>query len=231
MKKFLVLLITSVMFVITLTGCNAKSLTEANTTPDLSKAAYKAEANVARLKIETEDDAFWESTERMAELFKNTVEQKTDMVVEVRLTCSDGSTIVLNDFATCSLFYINDVIREKASNELIYSIATLDEVVEAHAAGKTVEVTGIILKWYQRMGLFDHNADRIASVCDLDNDGNWDYVTKGKAFFTDANNIAIENADGEILEIGVIDITTSALVPVEENLKFHKLYKLATVED
>lgn len=226
MRKTLAVII-ALFAIAMMTSCDAKSLHEGNVTPDLSEAAFEAKAAVMRLKIEIEDDAFWDSTDRAAKLIEDTIESRVDMMVSLRLTCSDGSIIYLDDFDAIRLNYINDVWRSKTSNEIIYKLATSDEVVKAHEAGETVEITGVILKWKRRKNLFDSNEQRIYSVCDLENDGNWDYVISGKAFFTDVASVALKNENGEIPGVGVIDIESTLVVPIEENAKLRSLYRLA----
>lgn len=230
MRKILAVIIT--LFAITMmTSCDAKTFHEGNVTPDLSEAAFEAKAAIMRLKMEVEDDVFWESTDRAAKLIESTIEDRVNMMVGFRLACSDGSIIYLDDFDWIHLNYINDVWRSKTSSEIIYKLATSDEVVRAHEAGETVEITGIILKWKRRKDLFDSNEQMVYSVCDLENDGNWNYVVGGKVFFTDVSSAALKDENGKILGVGVIDIEPTLVVPVEENADLHGLYELVKVKD
>lgn len=231
-RKIYTMIIVSILFVIpmVMTGCDTKSLSEGNTTYELARTAYEADAEVTHLKLEIEDDAFWDSAEKATELIANTLEDRKDTTIGFRLACSDGSILELDDFANVRLTYINDVWRSLTSDRLLYSLATSDEVTKAHAAGKTVEITGVILKWYQPQGVFDHNDQRVYSVCDLENDGIWDYVTSGKVFFTDVTSAALKDEEGKPLGIGSIDIATTKVVPLTENAKFSELYKLATAK-
>ena len=225
MKKIYKMII-AILFVIpmVMTGCDTKSLSEGNTTHELARTAYEADAEVMHLKLEIEDDTFWDSTERATKLIENTIEDRKNMTIGFRLACSDGSTIMLDDFASVNLIYINDVWRSLTSDRLTYSLATSDEVTKVHAAGETVEITGIILKWYQP------NDKRVYSVCDLENDGAWNYVTSGKVFFTDVNSAVLKDQEGKSLGIGSIDITTTKVVPLTENAKISELYKVATAK-
>ena len=223
-----IIIMSVIAMVLTMSGCDTKSLTEGNVTPDLQKAGNRAKSEIVVLRAEMEDDIFWESTDRAQKLIEDTIEKGPTMTVSFKLTCSDGSEIVLDDFASFRLVYINDVWRSLISNEVIYKLATSDEVAKAHDEGKTVEITGVILRWRERKGLFDGNKERIISVCDLNNDSSWDYVIHGKLFFTNVETVALEDANGEILGIGVINTTPATLQPVGKQAgSLRELFRLA----
>ena len=229
MKKIFVFVFVIAMVV--LSGCDTKSMTEGNVTPDLSRAAYEAKGKVTVLRIEVEDDTFWDSADKATELIENTIEDRVDTTIGFKLAYSDGTTAIIDDFASFRLNYINDVWRTKTSSEIIYALATSDEVVQAHNDGKTVKIAGVILRWRERERLFDGDKERIISVCDLENDGSWDYVIHGRLFFTDVETVSLEGANGEILGIGVISTTPATLQPVEKQPKnLRELYKLAHTE-
>ena len=214
MKKIFVMIFVIAMVV--LSGCDTKSMTEGNVTPDLSEAAYEAKAKVTEQRIEVKDDVFWDSADKMAKLFEDTIEDRVYTIVSLQLTYSDGTVVPLDDFYSFRLNYINDVWRARASSELIYALVTSDEVVRAHNEGKTVKISSVILKWKERKRVGDGNKERIISVCDLDNDGGWDYVIHGKLFFTDVATASLESPNGEKLGIGVINTTPATLQPVEK---------------
>lgn len=217
--------IVVIIAIIMLSGCDTG---ESKVTSKLTGHGYEAEAKISDLKTEVPDKAFWASAEKAASLMKKTIERKVNFSIDIRLLCSDGEEIVLQNYNT-RLNQINDVWRSIASNSLIYAVATSQEVATAHEDGKLVEVTGVILKWqHVEQHLFSANVDKIISVCDIDNDGTWDYTAEGKMFFTESSTVSLEGENGEKLGIGIdtITMTEATIAPVKDAVTLAEFYSI-----
>ena len=225
MKKVLSIIasiIAAALIIVMLPGCE---LGEGNIPPSLTQEAYEAEATITKLKTEVEDKAFWDSAERAAELIEKTIERRTNISIDIRLR-SDESEIVLQNHEI-ELKYINDAWRSIASNRMLYAVATSEEVAKAHEAGKAVEVTGIILRWrHTEQRLFSANINKIISVCDIDDDGAWDYTAEGKMFFTQSDIVSLEGEHGEKLGIGLDTITNASITPVKDAVTLAEFYSI-----
>jgi hypothetical protein len=226
MKATVAMMVMVMVIVMMTTGCAA---TEDNVPVSLSETAYDVSSKLLNQKIEMKDDAFWESADKAETLLENTLEKGVEMTVSFQLTDSEGTVIPMDDFASFRLYYINDVWRQKTAKGLIYALSISDEVIKAHGAGKSIEITGTIFKWKQPSGLFEFdNKEKIISVCDLGNDGAWDYVIHGKMFFANTDAVSLQGSDGEALGIGVVSITPATLRPLEEQpTKLRDLYEIA----
>lgn len=182
---------------------------------------------ITDLKTKVPDETFWASAEKAANLIKEALEKQVNFSIDVRLLCSNGEEIVLQNYNT-RLNQINDVWRSIASNSLIYAVATSQEVATAHANGELIEVTGVILKYqHVEQHLFGANA-KIISVCDIDNDGTWDYTAEGKMFFTESSTVSLEGENGEKLGVGVdtITMTEATIAPVKDAVTLAEFYSI-----
>ena len=212
MKKVAKKVAVVIVMAMILTGCH-----EANTNRELATAAYELKSEITRLRIMNDDDSFWESADRFTKLVRDTIEDRVPIEIQFRLSCS-GDIIYLNDFYKTELRFINNVVREMTANEIICEVLSSNEVMDMQA--KDIAITGVILTWLQYEELY--------SICDLQCDGTWDYLSKGKFFFTEGNTAELKSADGEPLGIGVIDIEPTNIITLTENSKLSDLRKIAT---
>ncbi|MBR3236185.1 hypothetical protein IKF92_00680 [Candidatus Saccharibacteria bacterium] len=224
-KGMVFLVITMLAVMVILTGCN-NGTTESRVTNDLSDTAYEVESELEEIRAESSDELFWNSTDTARILIEKTLERRTPFSIGFRLETPNGETILLEDSYGNELFYINDVWRKMISGDAILVLASSKPVVEAHKNGKSLEVTGVIIKW---QNIVDRER-RIFSVCDLSGDGQWDYVTEGKIFFAEGPAIGMKDEKGNPLGIDQIEIRRTKLVEIEEDLTFSKLAELALEE-
>lgn len=214
-----------ILAVMVLVGCDGE---EGNVTPLLKNNAYHSEEELKKLESKIDDDVFWESADRARKLIEKTIERRVGFSISFRVSSSDGEEILLEDLYAVNLTYINDVWRKYLSSEVIRELATAKAVTKAHDEGETVEITGVIIKWEQPAGGLD-TEKRVFSVCDLSGDGEWDYVTEGRIYFTNGP-IGLKNEEGQHLGIDEIEIRRTKLVEIKEDLTFDGLSKLALKE-
>ncbi|MBR2725055.1 hypothetical protein IKE97_00185 [Candidatus Saccharibacteria bacterium] len=179
MKKTAIIAV--LILCLTLVGCGMEKTEVAPV--ELAKVAFEAEGEVKILQDRIKDDDFWESTYRAADLIEETIDDGKLASVSFKLRTSENKTILLEDIYSFRLIDTDDLWIKLTVNQIIYALVTSDEVIEAESSGISLTVESIILKW-STPG-FDEKM--IASVCDVDNDGKWDYICKGKMYFTDIN--------------------------------------------
>lgn len=216
-----------ILAVMVLVSCDGKA-GESNVTPLLKNNAYHSEEELKKLEGKIDDDVFWESADRARKLIEKTIERRVGFSISFRVSTSDGEEIPLEDLYAVNLTYINDVWRKYVSSEVIRELATAKPIAEAHADDKSVEITGIIIKWEQTTGALDTER-RVFSACDLTGDGEWDYCTEGRIYFTNGP-IGLKNEEGQHLGIDEIEIRRTKLVEIKEDLTFDGLSKLALKE-
>lgn len=209
MKRVVVFLVMIVCLI--LSGCVEKKHDTASI--DLSRVEFEAEAEVNMLQDSIRDDGFWDSTYRAADLIEDTIDDGKLTKVSFKLKTSDEETIVLEDFYTFRLIDSDDVWRELFANQVIYALATSDEVTEREAKGVNLQIDGIILKWEDT----SKGKKRIASICDVEGDGKWDYLSKGRMFFTkDPASTVISISESEY-SIGIIHTKQPKAFEVDDN--------------
>lgn len=216
--KQLFIFILFVFTILTLTGCKA---TEGNVTPDLSRSAYSAEAEVQQLRAEIDDVGFWNSLDVATDMIKESLETHRDVSLGFRLATSGsggtsgGETIILNDVYSFRLAYINDVWRSLTASRTECVVATDEQVAEAFDRGETVKVTGVIMEWPEYYG--PNGAPHIISVVDEDADGQWDHVAEGSFFFTNSASTTIPGMENDYGAIGIIEVVPTNIVAIPDD--------------
>ena len=212
MKKLIVLLLF-LSAVMILAGCNAN---EGNITPGLSNSAYAAEAEVQQLRAEIDDVGFWSSLDRSTEMIKASLQTNRDISVGFRLTTSEGETILLEDAYLFHLAYINDVWRSLTCSQIEYIVGTSEQVTKAMKDNQTVEVTGVILKWTEYVGV--DSTPHILSVADIDANGQWDFAVEGKFYFTDSATTAIPGTENDYGAIGIVEVIPTDIIALNGSI-------------
>ena len=213
MKKFFVFVLF-LSAILALTGCKA---TEGNITPGLSDSAYAAEAEVQQLRAEIDDVGFWNSLDRSTDMIKTSLQTGRDISVGFRLATSEGETILLEDTYLFHLAYINDVWRSLTTSQIEYIVATSEQVTQAMDSGQTVEVTGVIMKWTEYVGI--DSTPHIISIADIDADGQWDYAAEGKFYFTDSATTAIPDTENDHGAIGIIEVVPTDIITLNNSIE------------
>ena len=196
MNKIVVFLM--VVFCVVLLSCEIDKPNTASI--DLSRAEFEAEAEVDMVRDRIKDDIFWKSTYRAAELIEETIDDGKLTVVSFKLKTSEEETIVLEDFYIFRLVDADDVWREFFVDQIIYALATSDEVIEKEESGINLYIDSVILKWTDS----STGENLKASVCDIDNDGKWNYLSCGEMYFTNIQGNAIIPIKESAYGIGIL---------------------------
>ena len=100
-------------------------------------------------------------------------------------------------------------------NQILYALVTSDEVIKAESSFVHLTVESVILKW-STPGL---DEKRTVSVCDVENDGKWDYLSEGRMYFTIAEGATIVPADASGYGIGNTSFAQPKVIQVTKNAK------------
>lgn len=175
MKKFSIVLIIG-LFLICLVSCAA------NEKDTAAEEDYNNElvAKIDGMKTSIDDPVFWSSSERAIRMAGEALEIGYPVSIDFRLQVGDHTKIT-----TGYDMYLDgsaDYCREYNISRVIYELTNDDLIVNAHALGQTVEVTGIIIRWQDKKHWFSKEMMDF-SACELDNEGGWDYASTGKMEF------------------------------------------------
>ena len=209
MKKINICLI--VILCLALSGCATQ---EADDSPkEIANITYEAETRVEDLQYGLRDDDFWMSTYRSANLIEKTLDEWAVASISVKLKPSKGKTIILEDFYKTILVDSDDPWRKLAINQIIYALATSEEVTKAERIGKSLTVSSVILTWTSS----ENGVSKTASLCDTENDGKWDFVSRGSMCFVENDFANVAPADESGYGIGVIHAKNPRILEVEGN--------------
>ena len=215
MKK--IAIVTMVIMTLMLVGCNVKN--DKVFSVDLSRTALEAEAEVKILQDRIRDDDFWVSTYKAADLIESTIDDGKLASVSFKLKTSEGETIILEDIYSFRLIDADDAWIKLTINQILYAMITSDEVVNAEASGKHITVESTILKW-NTPGI---DSKMTVSVCDIENDGKWDYVCQGRMYFTTSESATVVPADDSGYGIGNTSLIEPKIYKVKRNANFSDL--------
>lgn len=148
-----------------------------NFDPEISRTIKEEDTKVATLKAEVDDPAFWDTAESEAKLVSNLLERNQEISVTYRLSVGD-QTVISPAITVRMDHYANSKWRKIVIDELLYTFATVSDVERAYNAGQNPKITGVIANW------IDSAHHETVSVCDLNADGVWDYVTLDALRFT-----------------------------------------------
>lgn len=199
-----------------LTSCTVEKIDV--TSIDISRVAYEAEAEVNMVQDRIRDDDFWRTTYQAGDLIEQTLDDGKLGSVSFKLKTSEDETIILEDLYTFRLIDADDVWRELTTSQILYALVTSDEVTKAENSGVNLTVQSVILKWTDS----STGKNRTASVCDLNNDGHWDYVSRGKMYFAKALDATLLPADEDGYGIGNVS-KRAKLIPVKFDGEFSEL--------
>ena len=184
MKKIAVIM--AIVLSMVLTGCiirEDKDLTSVN----LARVAFETEGEVKIIQDRIRDEDFWDSVYRAADLIEDTIDECKLTSVSFKLKTDEGETIILEDIYSFRMVDSDDVWKMLVVNQILYALVTSDEVIKAESSFVHLTVESVILKW-STPGL---DEKRTVSVCDVENDGKWDYLSEGRMYFTIAEGATI----------------------------------------
>ncbi len=217
LKKIIVTVGLFAVLTVVLNACGASEAAR--------EAAIRSEDVILDLKLQYQDSDFWDVAEKEAELIEDTIEKKVflvDFIVSI-----DGKTSIF-ETSEARLMYDNDSCRTEVANDLLTELATSEEIVKAHEDGKKVSINGIILRWINKEGFLGHN-DICYSVADIDGDGVWNYVSRGKIIYSEEE---ILSSGDEPLYLHTIDDDAEIVtINSQEDFSFSSLEKLAQPAD
>ncbi len=196
MRKIGVLLI-AVMLIICLSGCNEDDVYTSELEGNITELTEKLD----ELESTDNDPLFWTSATRSVDMVCQALEKNVGVEVDYRLQI-DKDTEIIDGFGAV-LEEDNDTCRSLVNKELLFALATNDKVEEAHRTGKSVEVTGVIIRWKQRKNWFSQDTIDF-SACELDSTGNWDYACRGKLRFFGMPHVISVEYEVEGVELGML---------------------------
>lgn len=165
MKKKLYVVMFLMMMLVLVTSCNSDS------------GGISEDPRITELKATISDPMFWESAESEAALIAGLPEDDIGITISFRLDI-DGATVIPSAY---SVRLTDQPTKDQSTqivNELVYLLATCDEVTNAIENNQAVSVTGVIASWT------DPEIGKEISACDLDADAVWDYGAVGDMKFT-----------------------------------------------
>ena len=171
------IIIIAVAISLVLVGCGLRK--DGDSSIDLSRAAFDAETEVKILQDRIRDDDFWKTAYRASDLIEETIDSGKLSSVSFKLKTSEGKTVIMEDIYSFRLVDPDDDWIKLIINQILYALITSDEVINAEASGIHITVESVILKW-NTPGL---DEKQTFSVCDVENDGEWDYACQGRMHF------------------------------------------------
>ena len=182
--------ISIVIAIIAIVFCFSGCSHENEEVQEIEDILYDMNIQIDDIKSNTYDPIFWSSAERVTNLISGTLEQYKSVEVDYRLQIGD-KTKIITGFSTC-LVVDNYTYRQLSAAELLFSLATSDEIMNAHVAGQPVEVTGVIIIWQDRKNWYSKEMIDF-SACELDSEDGWDYACRGRLeFFGMPHVISVE---------------------------------------
>lgn len=179
--KILFVVFVMVLFC-TLTGCGVDSIFEKETEA-FHRKAHAVATEVQSYRNVVNDEELWKSMNLMADMLQKTIEPGKKIEVFIRIDGADEDINLLDSmYQNGSLGHISSERRRMQADEIILGILKDDRVSEACQSGKTIKVTGLILRWHETDLL---GRKHYYSVCDSNLDGIWDYVANGDIHFID----------------------------------------------
>lgn len=189
---------------------------------ELNKAMFKAEAEMKDAKYQIRDDAFWLTAYQATDLIEETVGEDELVYVSFKLVDEDGKVSILEDSYSFRLMSSDDAWRLLEMDQILFALIASEEVTKTKDKGKTLYIKSVILKW----PVYYDGKMKFASVCDTDNDGNWDYVCRGKMFFSNTSNSNIVPANNTGYGVGIKTDEDPKVYHINGKAKLSKLADL-----
>ncbi|MBQ3452663.1 hypothetical protein IJG28_00450 [Candidatus Saccharibacteria bacterium] len=213
MEKHFLLLMLLGIYLLTLASCDEES-------PQKSAAAQPGNTTqvIDSLMSEINDADFWGSASLATTLVRDSIEEDQLVTVIYRLETSSEERFV-SEPRQIGLDGEGKEWRDLIYNQLMCWLATSDDVANAHKAGESIQVTGVLINWSERKSWFNKDLDYF-TACDLDADGVWDYACDKTTTFTGVPHFFTPDFE-------LTDVEMNDLVPIDKKATLSELRRIA----
>lgn len=179
-KGLIILVVTGVLALTCLVGYGSYRFSANNFKKTSTPEASPVNVDLDALKSTIQDDQFWSSADRVVGLIGSSMDKGRDVTVDFRLDI-EGDTEFTDQYTIFIPDYEADN-QDEYLKYLTYCLTADPTIANAHAAGRSVEITGTIIRWRERKAWYSQKICDF-SACELDSDDRWDYTSIGTMQF------------------------------------------------